>query len=136
MIISRFLRGAGRVRFSTMTRGNRIIRCTVSRRIRFTNIRSNSTALMFPTRGVCFTATHHVGGVDHRVTGRLGVSNPFGVRFLTHGGRIGIVRYGLHTSHDFPFISGMLGHGFVRATAHVVLSTPCDHPSGSTFSVS
>lgn len=136
IIVSRFVARAGRVRFSNITRGNRVMRCNVSRRMRCTNIRSNSTAVAFPTRRVSFTATHRVGGVSHTVTGRLGVSNPFGVRCLTGNHSIGMVRYGLHTSHSFPFIDGMLGHGFVRATAHVVLSTPCRGPSGSTFSVS
>lgn len=119
-----------------MTSGNRVIVCTVSRRVRFTNIRSNSTAVRFPTRGLCIRAIHHVGHVDGRVTGRLGVSNPFGVRCLTGNGRVGIVRYGLHTDHSFPFIDGMLGVGFVRLTAHVVLNLPIRGPGGGRFSLS
>lgn len=136
MIIDRFVRRTGRIRVSTITRGNRVITCTVDRRVRCTKIRSNSTAVRFPPRGLCIRAIHHVGHVSHRVTGRLGVSNPFGVRCLTGSGSVGIVRYGLHTSHDFPFIDGILGVGFVRLTAGIVLKLPIRGPGGGLFRLS
>lgn len=136
MIIDRFVRRTGRIRVSTITRSKRVVTCTVDRRVRFTKIRSNSTAVRFPPRGLCIRAIHHVGHVDHRVTHRLGVSNPFGVRCLTHRGSVGIVRYGLHTDHSFPFIDGILGVGLVRLTAGIVLNVPMRGPSGGLFSLS
>lgn len=131
-----FVRRTGRVRVSTITGGNRIVTCTVSRRVRFTNIRSNSTAVRFPPRGLCIRAIHHIGQMNHRVTGRLRVGNPFGVRFVTHSGSVLIVRYGLHTDHSFPFIDGILGVGLVRLTAHIVLNLPMRGPRGGLFSLS
>lgn len=135
-MMDRFVRRTGRIRVSTITRGKRVMTCTVDRRVRFTNIRSNSTAVRFPPRGLCIRAIHHVGHVDHRVTGTLGVSNPFGVRCLTGSGSVGIVRYGLHTDHSFPFIDGMLGVGFVRLTAGMVLNLPIRGPRGGLFRLS